>query len=72
MLVSAVTYPILVGMDNGLTAAAVIGQMDARGRLNILGESYVPEGETMGVETFLDRLLVPYLTARYPVRANQR
>ena len=60
--------PIIVGMDNGLTAAAVIGQMDARGRLNILGESYVPEGETMGVETFLDRLLVPYLTARFPVR----
>ena len=66
--VPASLNPIVVGMDNGLTAAAVIGQMDARGRLNILGESYVPEGETMGVETFLDRLLVPYLQARFPVR----
>lgn len=69
--ISASLNPIVVGMDNGLTAAAVIGQMDPRGRLNILGESYVPEGETMGVETFLDRLLVPYLQARFPVRAEQ-
>lgn len=66
--IPASLHPIVVGMDNGLTAAAVIGQMDARGRLNILGESYVPEGETMGVETFLDRLLVPHLTSRFPVR----
>jgi hypothetical protein len=60
--------PLVVGMDNGLTAAAVVGQMDARGRLNILAESFVPEGQTMGVETFLDRLLVPLLQARFPVR----
>jgi hypothetical protein len=66
--IPASLHPIVVGMDNGLTAAAVIGQMDARGRLNILGESYVPEGETMGVETFLDRLLVPYLSSKFPVR----
>ena len=64
--VSVTNYPLLVGMDNGLTAAAVIGQMDARGRVNVLGESYVPEGQTMGVETFLDRLLVPYLQSQYP------
>ena len=70
LAIPASLHPIVVGMDNGLTAAAVIGQMDARGRLNILGESYVPEGETMGVETFLDRLLVPYLQARFPVRAQ--
>jgi hypothetical protein len=62
---------LVVGMDNGLTAAAVIGQLDARGRLNILGEVYVPEGETMGVETFLTRLLVPYMQARFPVRPEQ-
>lgn len=67
--ISQSLHPIVVGMDNGLTAAAVIGQMDARGRLNILGECYVPEGETMGVETFLDRLLVPLLQARFPVRS---
>jgi hypothetical protein len=66
--VVANSYPIMVGMDNGLTAAAVIGQMDARGRLNILGEAYVPEGQTMGVETFLDRILIPKLQANFGMR----
>ena len=59
--------PLIVGMDNGLTAAAVVGQMDMRGRVNILAEAYVPEGETMGVETFLDRLLIPVLQAKFKV-----
>lgn len=58
--------PLLVGMDNGLQAAAVIGQQDMRGRVNILAEAYVPEDETMGVETFLDRLLIPLLRAKFP------
>jgi hypothetical protein len=58
--------PLIVGMDNGLTAAAAIGQMDMRGRVNILGEAYVPEGETMGVETYLDRLLIPLLRSKFP------
>lgn len=58
-------HPLVIGMDNGLTAAAAIGQQDARGRVNILGESYVPDGETMGVETFLDRLLIPRLRADF-------
>ncbi len=48
-------FPLVVGMDNGLTAAAAIFQQDPRGRVNGLSECYVPEGETMGVETFLDR-----------------
>jgi hypothetical protein len=61
--IPAANNPILVGMDNGLTAAAVIGQMDARGRVNVLQEAYVPDGQTMGVETFMDRLLVPKLLA---------
>ena len=58
--------PLIVGMDNGLQAAAVMGQQDARGRVNILAESYVPDGETMGVETFLDRLCIPHLRAKFP------
>ena len=63
----AQTYkPMVVGMDNGLQAAAVFGQQDARGRVNLLGECYVPEDETMGVETFLRRLLVPYITEKFP------
>lgn len=58
--------PLIVGMDNGLQAAAAIGQQDMRGRVNILGECYVPEDETMGVESFLDRLLLPYLRNKFP------
>lgn len=58
--------PLVVGMDNGLQAAAAILQQDARGRVNILGEAYVPEEETMGVESFLDKLLIPVLRNKFP------
>lgn len=58
--------PLLVGMDNGLQAAAAIGQQDARGRVNILGECFVPKDETMGVETFLDRHLIPKIRNEFP------
>lgn len=59
--------PLVIGMDNGLTAAAAIGQQDMRGRVLVLGEAYVPEGATMGVETFLDRILLPKLRAEFPM-----
>ena len=58
--------PLIVGMDNGLTAAAVVGQQDARGRVNVLLEAYVPKGQTMGVTTFVDRLLIPKLRMKFP------
>lgn len=58
--------PIIVGMDNGLQAAAVMMQQDMRGRVNALAEAYVPEDETMGVESFLDKLLIPTLVAKFP------
>lgn len=57
--------PLIVGLDNGLQAAAAIGQQDARGRVNILDEAYVPEDVTMGVETFLDRVLIPKLRGAF-------
>lgn len=63
--------PIIVGMDNGLQAAAVLGQQDMRGRVNLLAECYVPEDETMGVETFLDRLLVPLIRSRFADFRNE-
>lgn len=62
--------PLIVGMDNGLQAAAVVMQQDPRGRVNALSCCFVPENESMGVETFLDRLLVPHLLAKYPVRRD--
>lgn len=52
---------IIVGSDNGLTAAAAIAQEDARGRINIFAEAFVPKGESMGYDRFLDTLLIPKL-----------
>lgn len=52
---------IIVGSDNGLTAAAVIGQEDARGRVHAFAEAFVPKGETMGYDRFLSGLLIPKL-----------
>jgi len=57
--------PLIVGMDNGLQAAATIGQQDMRGRVNILGEAFVPEEQTMGVESFLDKILIPLITTKF-------
>lgn len=58
--------PLIVGMDNGLQAAAVVGQQDLKGRVNVLAEAFVPEDETMGVESFLDKILVPKLQSKFP------
>lgn len=59
--IPAAMRKIIVGSDNGLTAAAVIAQEDARGRINIIGEAFVPHGESMGYDRFLDHLLIPRL-----------
>ena len=66
MAIPQSTSPLLVGMDNGLQAAATIGQQDARGRVNILNQAFVPEDTTMGVEKFMDSILVPLLRSEYP------
>lgn len=68
--IPAVANPIIVGIDNGLQAAAVVMQQDARGRVNVLSEALVPEDVTMGFESFLDRLLLPHLLATYPTVAR--
>lgn len=52
-----------IGVDFGLTPAAIITQTDARGRLLILDEIC---GEDMGFRQFLEDLLIPYLTVNYP------
>jgi len=54
-------YPVVVGLDNGLTAAAVITQQDARGRVIVAGEAVVPDGETMAFERYFDTILLPAL-----------
>jgi hypothetical protein len=53
-----------IGLDFGLTPAAVICQIDARGRLLVLDEIC---GTDMGFRQFLEDCLVPLLIADYPV-----
>ena len=55
--------PILVGMDLGLTPAAVIGQQDPRGRMLILGEV---AGFDVGVQRFVRLMLKPLLAEKFP------
>mgnify|MGYP001593502366 CR=1 FL=1 len=53
-----------IGLDFGLTPAAVITQTDARGRLLVLDELC---GEDMGISGFLDDVLIPQLMSVYPI-----
>lgn len=69
--IPAISNPIVLGVDNGLQAAAVITQQDARGRVNVLGEAFVEADVTMGFESFLDRVLIPKLLAMFPKVARQ-
>jgi len=55
-----------VGLDAGLTPAAVIGQQDHRSRLQVVGHCYVPKGQTMGMDRFLLEKLMPYLRTQFP------
>lgn len=70
--VPASTNLLIVAMDNGLQAAAVIGQRDVRGRVNVVGECFVAEDSRYGVETFLDQDLIPYLREKFPLFGNDR
>ena len=60
------SQPMVIGSDNGLTAGAIFLQQDPRGRINALNEAFVPDGQTMGYESFLDRILIPKLAMSYP------
>lgn len=57
------TRPVIVGMDLGLTPAAVIGQQDPRGRALIMAEAISFD---MGVQRFVRTVLKPLLYARFP------
>jgi hypothetical protein len=56
------TRPIIVGMDLGLTPAAVIGQQDPRGRALVLDELVSFD---MGVQRFCRQMLKPLLYERF-------
>lgn len=54
--------PIMIGQDFGRTPAALIGQIDNRGRLVIYDELTT---EDMGIEQFAKRVLRPLLYEKY-------
>jgi len=54
--------PVIVGMDLGLTPAALIGQQDPRGRALIYDELV---SEDMGVQRFTRTMLKPLLNERF-------
>ena len=56
------SYTITIGIDFGRTPAAVFKQRDARGRVITLGEVV---GENMGIETFLNIKLNPYIANNF-------
>lgn len=55
--------PLLLGLDYGLTPAAAIGQLSARGQLLIHEELC---GEDMGIAQFARDILRPALATRWP------
>ena len=55
-------WPIVIGMDFGLTPSAIIGQETPRGAIHIL-EELVSEG--MGIQQFSESILLPTLRAKY-------
>ena len=54
--------PIVIGMDLGLTPAAVIGQQDPRGRVLIIGEAVSFD---MGIQRFTRTILKPLIVAQW-------
>jgi hypothetical protein len=62
LLASDAKYPLLIGVDFGLTPAAVIGQMDPRGRL-LAHRSLTSEG--MGSLRFIRERLKPMLANEF-------
>lgn len=64
-------HPLIIGLDAGLTPAAVIGQQTPKGTTHILDECFVLSDNSMGMERFLDTKLLPLLRSKYagcPVR----
>jgi hypothetical protein len=56
-------YPIMIGQDFGRTPAALLTQVDVRGRLMVLGEQTSTD---MGIEQFTQTLLKPTLARQFP------
>lgn len=60
--VMSLMRPLLIGMDFGLNPSAVIGQLDARGRLLIFAEA---TSDGMGLLRFIRTILKPLLAQKF-------
>lgn len=58
-------FPLLIGLDAGLTPAAIIGQLTPTGRLHIIGECFTPKNESIGMERFLTNRLIPMIQSKF-------
>lgn len=54
--------PLYIGIDGGLTPAAVFGQLTPRGRLNVIDELWSPRA---GMKQFVNEMLMPHIKANY-------
>lgn len=61
--INSENHTVIIGMDFGRTPAAVIGQRDAMGRMNVLDSIYV---ENIGLKNFLEVHLTPLLREKFP------
>ena len=57
------TLPLVIGLDVGRQPAAALGQVDPRGRLNVLASIWA---ENKGIEKFIAEDLSPLLAERFP------
>lgn len=55
--------PLVIGIDFGLTPAAILTQTDTRGRFLVLDELC---GVDIGIRNFLEDALIPFLAREYP------
>jgi len=60
--------PLLFAFDFGLTPACVIAQFSPAGQLRIIDELYE---EGLGIEEFLEQIVVPHLAQHYPWATNR-
>lgn len=65
MPLRSASYPLIIGLDAGLTPAAIIGQLTPNGRVNVLGECYTEKNDSIGMERFLSARLIPMLRNKF-------
>jgi hypothetical protein len=58
--------PLYLCFDFGLTPACAICQVSSTGQFRVLDEITTPHPDTMGLQQFVDNMLKPFLSGKYP------